>query len=86
MLSFSCGSGASVWQNKNPTAGLAMGFDKFLNVIRTQPPRDAAAARLAAGLDSNYDSRRQDSQSAPARQTILYRKSPSKKASISDNQ
>jgi len=40
MLSFSCGSGASIWQNKNPTAGLAMGFDKLL--MQSEPYRRAA--------------------------------------------
>jgi hypothetical protein len=68
MLSFCCGSGALVWQNKNPTAGLAMGSDKSGERIRTQPPRDATAARSAADSDSNYDSQRQDSNSAPAGQ------------------
>jgi hypothetical protein len=68
MLSFCCGSGALVWQNKNPTAGLAMGFDKSGQRIRTQPPRDATAARSAADSDSDYDSRRQDNNSTVAGQ------------------
>jgi hypothetical protein len=68
MLSFCCGSGASVWQNKNPTAGLAMGFDKSGERIRTQPPRGTTAARSAAGSNSNYGSRSQDSNPAPAGQ------------------
>jgi hypothetical protein len=40
MLSFSCGSGASVWQNKNPTAGLAMGLINLVN--ESEPDRRAA--------------------------------------------
>jgi hypothetical protein len=30
MALLSCGGGVPVWQNKNPTAGLAVGFLKFL--------------------------------------------------------
>jgi hypothetical protein len=45
MLSFSCGSGVYVWQNKNPTAGLAMGFDKFFK--RNQNPTAARRSRSA---------------------------------------
>jgi len=48
MLSFSCGSGASFWQNKNPTAGLAMGFDKSFE--RNQNP---TAARHNSSAFSN---------------------------------
>jgi hypothetical protein len=45
-----------VVKNKNPTAGLAVGFDKSRDAIRTRPPRGATAARSVAGLDSNCDS------------------------------
>jgi len=48
MLSFSCGSGFSVWQNKNPAAGLAAGFSKFLE--RNQNP---TAARRNSSTFSN---------------------------------
>jgi hypothetical protein len=61
MTLFGYGGGVSIWQNKNPTAGLAVGFVKFfLQRIRTRLPRGPAAARcLAADSDSNYDSRGQ---------------------------
>src|SRR5215831_14861408 len=68
MLSFCFGSGDSVWQNKNPTAGLAMGFNKSGERIRTRPPRGTTAARSAADSDSNYDSRSQDNNSTGAGQ------------------
>jgi hypothetical protein len=57
MFVFSCGGSVSIWQNKNPTAGLAVGFDKSGERIRTQPPRGTTAARLAAGSDSSLNSR-----------------------------
>jgi hypothetical protein len=68
MFFFSCGGSASVWQNKNPTAGLAVGFDKTGERIRTRPQRGTTAARSAAGLDSNGDSRPQHTHSAPVGQ------------------
>jgi hypothetical protein len=40
MLSFSCGSGASIWQNKNPTAGFGSGGSINL-VIESEPNRRA---------------------------------------------
>ena len=40
MLSFSCGSGASVWQNKNPTAGWQQGSINL--VTQSEPDRRAA--------------------------------------------
>jgi hypothetical protein len=40
MLSFSCGSGASVWQNKNPTAGWQWGSINL--VTQSEPNRHAA--------------------------------------------
>jgi hypothetical protein len=50
------GGGVSVWQNKNPTAGWQWGSLEIQR-IRTRLPRHTTAARPAAGLDSNYDSR-----------------------------
>src|SRR5579862_1529751 len=72
MFFFSCGGSASVWQNKNPTAGWAVGFDKTGERIRTRPPRGTAAARLAADSDSNCDSRSQDNHLASAGQTDFH--------------
>jgi hypothetical protein len=44
-------------QKKNPTAGLAVGFDKSGDQIRTQLPGRQAAARSEAGSDLNDESR-----------------------------
>src|SRR5882724_10322269 len=41
-------------QKKNPTAGLAVGFVKSGDYIRTQPPGCQAAARSEAGSDLSY--------------------------------
>jgi hypothetical protein len=43
MSLFGYGGGVSIWQNKNPTAGLAVGFKKTHQQIRTQLPRQPVA-------------------------------------------
>jgi hypothetical protein len=40
-------------KNKNPTAGLAVGFKNSGEGTKTRPPRRMAAARLATGPDLN---------------------------------
>jgi hypothetical protein len=42
------GGGVSIWQNKNPTAGLAVGFDKSLetNQNPTTTPVSVLSSRL----------------------------------------
>jgi hypothetical protein len=60
-------------KTKTPPPVLAMGFDKSLNAIRTQPPRYATAARSAAGSDSNCDSRGKNSGASGKGQIIKMR-------------
>jgi len=48
----------SAWLKAKKThRRLAVGFEKSSEQIRTRPPRGTTAARSAAGLDSNCDSR-----------------------------
>jgi hypothetical protein len=58
------------WLKQKPHRRLAVGFDKSGERIRTRPPR-GTAARLAAGSDLNYNSRRQTSHHTPWRQTVF---------------
>jgi hypothetical protein len=60
-------------KTKNPTAGLAVGFLKFLNAIRTRPPRGATAARSTTGSDTNCDSQPQRSNHCRQRQMVFNR-------------
>jgi hypothetical protein len=54
----------SFGKTKTPPPALAVGFDKSRELIRTRPPRGAAAARFqAAGSNSNCDSQRHNNKS-----------------------